>query len=304
MSWGSLADFLFDSPVSWLWPIALLPLLSAVLCNRAARLLPPTQADWRVAAIMAGAPGFIMVVLLTMAVGRGVLHLHLDGIGHLIEYHLIWVLAWPILLPAVRNARTRNRQLRAVVVMASSPSPRLAAAAAAVGNEARELRLTTFECFLAGIWRPTAYVSAAAVARLSDEELRAALHHERAHRDGADLALHAVLSFLTDVVPTSGLALQACKGARERRADADATVHAGPLPLASALLAFSRPHPAAAIGMAEVDPAWRLRAILGVEPDAGPMAAPVDSIAALVASGAMACWPAIQVPLTFLLCSS
>lgn len=303
MSWATLSESLLEGPISWLWPIALLPALSALLCNRAASLLPPTRADWRVAAILAGAPGLIMVVLLAMGIGRGVLHFHLDGIGHFIEYHLVWLLAGPILLPAILKARARGWELRRLTASATLPGSRLAAAAADVGMEARELALGTAECFVAGAWRPVAYVSTAAVGRLSDAELRAALHHERAHRDGSDPALYTILSFLMDVVPTSGRAMDACREARERRADAEAVALIGPVPLASALLAFSRPHPAAPVGMAVADPAWRLRAILATETESAAPAPP-RVIAALIGNGAMAAWPAIQVPLAFLLCNS
>ena len=302
MSWAWLGQLLFDSTISWLWPIAVLPALSALLCNRAADLLPPTRADWRVAAALAGAPGLIMLILLAMAVGRGVLHFHLDGIQHLIKYHLVWLLAWPILLPAIMKARARGRRLSELTARSIPPGTRLAAAAADVGIEARELPLRTSECFVAGVRRPIAYLSTAAVARVSDAELRAALHHERAHRDGADPALYAILSFLADVVPTGDRAMQACREARERRADTEAALHAGPLPLASALLAFSRPRQAGLVGMADADPAWRLRAILAVEAEGRPAPIPARVIAALIVSGAMAAWPAVQVPLAFLLC--
>ena len=304
MSWAWLIDILFDGPVSWLWPLAVLPPLSAFLCRRASRLLPPTHADWRVAAVLAGAPGFIMLLLLVMALGRGILHFHLDGLDHFIEYHLVWVLALPVLCPAILKSRSRSRRLRLVTAMSTSPGARLEAAGAAVGIEVRELPLSTPECFVAGTWRPIAYLSTAAVARLSDTELRAALHHERSHCEGADPALYAILSFLVDVVRSSDEAMRAYREARERRADAGAVAHVGPLPLASALLALARPHPAAIVGMSGGNAAWRLAAILALEPEAAPRAPPARLVAVLMANGTMALWPAAQAGLAFLLCNS
>ena len=245
-----------------------------------------------------------MLLLLAMAVGRGVLHFHWDGVDHFVEYHLIWLLAPLILYPAVVKARHRSKELRLLTSISTCPGPRLRAAAEAVGVDVHELPVPSCECFVAGAWRPAAYVSAEAVERMSDAELRAALHHERAHVEGHDPALYIALSFLIDLVPTSDKAIQAYRQARERRADVAAAARAGALTLASALIAVARPRPTSAIGMAGGDAAWRLRAILAVEPKATSQAPPARLIAALAANGAFLTWPAAQVALAYLLCTS
>ena len=302
MSWATLTETLLEGPASWLWPILVLPAMTALISNRAARSLRPTRADWRIAAALAGGPGFVMLVLLAMAVGRGVLHFHLDGVAHLIKYHLAWLIGAAIILPAVAKARRRGSELRLLTSHSVTPQRRLAAAAQAVGIQVRELPVPFCECFVAGAWPPIAYVSTGAVDRVSDEELRAALHHERAHATHHDPALYMVLAFLVDLVPTSGEAMLAYRQARERQADAEASARAGSLALASALLAFARPRSPMAFGIAGADAAWRLHAILAVEPEPAPAATPPRLLAALAANGAALLWPAVQVPLAFLLC--
>lgn len=304
MNWSIVIDALLEGPASWLWPIAVLPTLAAAIGNRAARLLPPTRADWRIAAVLAGGPGLVMLVLLTMAVGRGILHFHLDDVPHLIKYQLVWLIAPAIVVPAVVKTRRRGRELRLLTSTSVSPQPRLTAAAEAVGIKVRELPLALCECFVAGAWRPIAYISTGAVERMSDEELSAALHHERAHARNHDPALYMILGFLVDLVRTRDDAMLAYRQARERQADAEAVTHAGPLPLASALIAVARPHPTMAFGMAGADAAWRLRAILAVEPETSAADTPPQLFAALVVNGMALLWPAVQVPLAFLLCST
>ena len=302
MNWATLAEALLEGPASWLWPIVVLPAMALWISNRAARSLQPTRTDWRIAAALAGGPGLIMLVLLAMAVGRGVLHFHLDGVDHLIKYHLVWLFAPAVILPAVLRARRRGSQLRLVTSHSVVPQPRLAAAGQAVGIQVRELPVPFCECFVAGARRPIAYVSTGAVERVSDEELHAALHHERAHATHYDPGLYMVLAFLADLVPTSGDAMLAYRQARERQADAEASSRAGSLALASALLAFTRPRSTMAFGMAGADPAWRLQAILAVEPEPIPAATSPRLLAALAANGAALLWPVVQVPLAFLLC--
>ena len=98
--------------------------------------------------------------------------------------------------------------------------------------------------------------------------------------------------------------MRAYRQARERQADAEAADCAGSLALASALLACARPQPTMAFGMAGSDDAWRLQAILAIEPEAGPAPVSPRLVAALTANGAALLWPAVQVPLAFLLCGS
>lgn len=303
MSWAALAEWLFDSPLSGLWPILAIPALSALLSEYAARRIPPTRADWRVAAALAALPGLVMLVLLATAIGRSLLHLHPDDLAHFIQHHFIWFVAPAILAPATLQTIRRSRRLRTAISLAVEPQPRLAAAGADVGVKVMELPLDRRECFVAGLRRPVAYLSSGALEALSDAEIRAALFHERAHVAGRDPAVLGLLAFLADLVPTGGRAMLAYREARERHADREAARKAGPLILASALLAFERASPRFAVGMAGVDPAWRLRAILDLEPASVRPASP-GVATALAFNGALLAWPGAQLAFATLLCSS
>jgi Zn-dependent protease with chaperone function len=303
MSWTVLAEWLFDSPLSGLWPILAIPALSALLSEGAARRLPPTRADWRVAAALAALPGLVMLVLLATAIGRSLLHLHPDGLAHFIQHHFIWLVAPAILLPAALKAVRRSRRLRTAMSFAVGPQTRLAAAGADAGLPVMELPIRSRECFVAGLRRPIAYVSSGAVQALCDAELRAALCHERAHAAGRDPVVLALLAFLADLVPAGGRALLAYREARERHADREAARKTAPLILASALLAFERNSPPLAAGMAGPDPAWRLRAILDLEPASVRRASP-GVATALAFNGTLLAWPGAQFAFAILLCSS
>jgi Zn-dependent protease with chaperone function len=306
----SLYDYallvLFAGTISQIWPIVVLPTIAAFLSDKAARRLPPTRADWRLAAALAAFPGLVMLALIGMIVGRGSLHLHLDDFFNLMKYQVPLAVALGLLGRAGWRAHRRQRGIAALVEGAREPSPRLRAAAAAVSIEVRELPGRGCECFVAGLFRPTAYVSREIVERMSDGELRAALHHERAHAASHDPAMLALLSFLADLAPGTKRAFTAYRQARERRADAEASRREGPCAVASALLtvARSRSAPLPAVGMAGPEAAtWRLEAILGVE--AAKVAEPTSGLALWSSLGAnlgLTAWPAAHIYMAYTLC--
>lgn len=305
MTMSEAADFVLGGPASGLWPVLLLPFLSALLGARVSKLLPPTRADWRVAALLAASPGLVMVVLLLSGIGRSLMHLHPDDGLHFIEHHSIWGVALVVLVPAVVRAWKRKDSLRALVGLSRPAGPRLRRLADALDLHCRELPVQAIECFVAGSLRPVVYLSAGALAALTDAELKAALCHERAHIHGKDPALLAILSFFSDLVPHRNDAMRAFLEARERRADAVAAGEAGPVELASALLAFSRATPAGAIGIAGDDAGtWRLRAILLPELDRPGEARSPAPVRALAANAALLFWPAVQGGAASILCSA
>ena len=116
----------------------------------------------------------------------------------------------------------------------------------------------------------------------------------------------AILSFLADLAPGTGRALTAYRQARERRADMEASRREGPCAVASALLAVARPRsvPLPAVGMAGPEAGtWRLRAILGVEPDSSePLASPLILWSILGANLGLLLWPAPHIYMAYCLC--
>ena len=297
---------LFAGTISQLWPMAVLPAVAAYLSDKAARLLPPTRADWRLAAALAAFPGLVMLALIGMILARGSMHLHIDDFFNLMKYQVPLAIALGLLGRAGWRAHRRQREIASLIECAHEPSPRLLAAAAAASIKVRELSGQGCECFVAGVLRPTAYVSQDVVERMSDRELRAALHHERAHAASHDPAMLALLSFLADLAPGTGRAFTAYRQARERRADAEASRQEGACAVASALLAVARPRsaPLPAVGMAGPEAAtWRLEAILGVEPAIA--ASSVSPLALWSSFGANLCltaWPAAHIYMAYTLC--
>jgi Zn-dependent protease with chaperone function len=93
----------------------------------------------------------------------------------------------------------------------------------------------------AGFTFPRIVVSKGALAQFSDEDLRAALLHERAHIKSGDTRSSALISFLSECGfwrATNALSVyrQAC----EELADEDAARSVGAVALASVLVRFAR----------------------------------------------------------------
>jgi Zn-dependent protease with chaperone function len=301
---AEVVDLLFDGPISGIWPIVCVPLLSALLCDRAARALPLRNADWRVAAILAALPGLIMAILITGAAVRSLFHLGHGDWLHAVEHHFIWLVGPALLLPAFVGARRRSRSLAALVRLAHEPESRLAAAARKVRVECRQLPAKSAECFVAGLRRPIAFVSHGALKRLSNEELEAALRHEKAHIDGKDLVIHATLSFLADLAGSSNRAMSAYKQACERRADRRSVAAADPVSLASALVVFSRSEARGVLGMAGLaNGTWRIEALLDSADEAAePL--PLNSRTMVAMNVPLLAWPALHTGIAYLFCSS
>jgi Zn-dependent protease with chaperone function len=213
-------------------------------------------------------------------VSQGVLNRALSNLGLVTTWRgalRFWVTPFAasclIAYPIVRAA-LRQREVGRLFRAAQPAGPRLAAAARRLGVRALELPTAERECFVAGVLRPTVFISRGALAALGEAELEAALRHERAHIRGHDTASLFVLSMLRDLAPWgTGAALEAFKLSREAIADREAAAGGGSLDLAAALLALARagPAPAAAVlPMARPDTLrWRLQALLETDVSSG-----------------------------------
>lgn len=295
---------LFEGSLSQIWPLILLPALAAWIGDRCARNWPPTRADWRAAAILAATPGLTVLTISGMIAVRAVAHGHWENWAHFTQFHASLLVAAAIIGRAALRAAKREQEMARLARTSRPPSPRLAAAAGAAGITVRELHIPTCECFVAGWRRATVFVSSGAVARMGDNELAAMLHHERAHAAARDPAMFTLLAFLHDLAPWSERAFKAYREARERHADAEAARTAGQVALASALLSVVKPTaPAVVPGMGGSDEAaWRLRAILDVEPALPRSTTNWATWGSLVSSFALVGWPAIHMGTAFHLC--
>ena len=298
---------LFGSAFRTLWPLLLMPMLAAFVSTRAARALPRTPEAWIPAALLASLPGLVALCELWLVMTPTI-------VGSPTAWRalvLMWVtpaVGFALLGYALMRALFRQREIRNLFSASTEPGERLARVAAELGLRARELAVDQKECFVAGVLRPTVFVSRGALAGLGDAELLAALHHERAHVRGRDTFLLFLLSLLQDLAPAARVsALEAYQAAREAAADRAAVVSAGRLNLASALLALARPGPAPAAILPMAKPEtlrWRMQAILETEAAAAGGVSWPRAVAGLVVGAALLAWPSVQLQLLAVFCWS
>jgi Zn-dependent protease with chaperone function len=295
----------FDGPWRNFWPLILLPLLAGFISDRCSRGFPLIDVSHRCAIALAGLPGLVTLGLMAVAIWQSATR----GIPHSIDGFILGVVtpavAILLFLRATARASSRAARLRRLHGLSRRASVRLAAAAAIVGVRARELPTRDIECFISGFWRPVVHVSRGAVDRLSDVELEAVLHHERAHGLTGDPRMYAILGFLSDLAPMTGRALEAFRRAREQDADQVAARSVGVVPLASALLILIRGNTnPAAVAMGAVGGAWRLELLLGAAAPAPMSTANRAGIAAgIVSNAVLACWPLPHVALLYFYCT-
>jgi Zn-dependent protease with chaperone function len=311
MTWhGSLlqvvGNALFDSPFNQLWPILVLPALAALASDRTGRLLPEGRHAALWAAILTIAPGLVALGVIVPAVEFGQV-LTWRGIvtRRITPLAALALATWPI-----ARAAARQWEVARLFQAASAPGERLRRAAERFGVPARELATDDKECFVAGLARPTVFVSRGALAQLGDAELDAALAHERAHVEGRDTLWLMALSYFRDLAPFGrGEALEAFRAAREARADRQAADAAGRLNLASALVALARrgSAPAAALPLVR-ESALRARMRALLEGEASPAGAGARSWARLAAGIGLnlllVAWPVVQWQLMMMFCES
>jgi Zn-dependent protease with chaperone function len=306
MSWTDIVMAVFKGPAAYLWPMIVLPALAGIASYWAARLLPPFRADWRVAAVLTALPGLVMLMAILAPLWDfrhllEALHRPFD-----LEHHFTSLIACLVIVNAILRATRREISVRRLMGLALPPSQRLLRAGEKAGVRVRELPTTNCECFVAGLLKPTAFVSRGALDRLDDEGLEAALHHERVHAAGFDPAMLSMLWFFRDLAPGGGRAMEAYRQSRERLADRRAVGAVGSVALASALLALIR-QPARSLPLMSINGpgagTWRLEAILGR--DAATLQRPLRLrlavASACVLNLALVAWPWYNMDLKHLL---
>jgi len=135
----------------------------------------------------------------------------------------------------------RSRSAAQLLKIARKPSQRLAELAGELGISAGELPSDNPICAVAGILRPRVLLSRGALRLLSDEGLRAALAHERAHVRRRETLREGIAAFLNGctLMPVPA-ALSLYVRSREFAADQEAAREVQPFTLANVLVAFAR----------------------------------------------------------------
>jgi Zn-dependent protease with chaperone function len=232
------ATLLFKGPFRNLLPLLLAPAVALFVSNHTAPRVPRTPCGSALGATLAALPGLVGFVLICQAVDIGKV---ITWRGIVVHWLTPLAAAGLLLYAIIRAARRRALVVR-LFAIATPAHGRLASIAARLGVRALEIRSADKDCFVAGVLRPTVFVSSGALAQLDDAELCAALCHERVHVRGRDTLLLSILAFLCDLVPWGRSdALDAYRAAREATADRVAAGFAGALNLAAALLVLARP---------------------------------------------------------------
>ena len=257
---GSLCAIVLIPPAAWVGSRLLAPQIFRMADD------PAWQAPY--AALAASLPGALLLVLSIFALVRGVSTACWTMPGGRIVFGSIALIAVAAIARGFWLAFARNRELHRLV-RSSRPAPqRLRELAEACGVRAREIYDDAPMCALAGVVAPVVIVSSGALRALGDQELKAALLHERAHAVRGDQILALCLSFFADLLPlpTSDL-VDTYRLARELAADRCAARTAGNDALARALLGFAK----------------STRSLVGAAPFSGPRrSSMVSRIAALL----------------------
>lgn len=252
--------------------IVLLPVGAWFACRFVAPLIVRMKDDvaWQapLAATAVALPGALFVALWISSTfsGSGSACLSLPA-GRLV-FGLIIAAMIAALARATWLAIARAIGIRRLIQSSSDASPRLRAIARGCDLNARELHEDAPICALAGTMSPVVLVSTGALAAISDEELRAALLHERAHARRGDQFLAAALLFLVDLLPLPAADLvETYRTARELAADQDAVRATDADSLAAALIEFAKGGRAIAVAACLIDDrastmTRRLRALL------------------------------------------
>lgn len=225
--------------------IVLLPVGAWVACRLVAPCIVRMTDDpaWQapLACAAAALPGGLFVALwigaLVSGLGSACLSLPAGRVAFgFIIAAMIGALARATWLASVRAIEIRN-----LIRSTSAASPRLSRIASSCGLNAREFRLSIPICALAGLRSPVVLMSTGALAAVSDDELRAALFHERAHARRGDQWLSSVLTFLVDLLPLPASDLvQTYHTAREVAADSESARCTGVESIAGALIGFAK----------------------------------------------------------------
>lgn len=229
---GSLCGLLFIPFLTWLGVRALAPFIH--------RMRDDVAWQAPLAAIAATIPGAMFLVLgivgLVGASSAGCLNFVW---GRVLFGAIAALLSFALCRAGVR-AYERSSQVRKLIDISQAASVDVEAIAERCGVRLRVLSYRDTFCALVESRKPLVLISRGSLDRLTQEELAAALRHERAHAVRRDLVLAAALSFFADLLPLPARDLvETYSTARESAADEFAVRHCDRATLASAIIAVA-----------------------------------------------------------------
>lgn len=289
----------FEGPFATLWPMLTAPPLAALVCDRTARALGSGGEDRRLPAALALTPGLILLSLTFVPLRDVITGAYPVSVRGWLLWWAPLILAGLCLTWALGRAVVRQWKVARLFRVGQEAPAELAAVAGAFGVRARVLEHEEIDCFVAGLVRPTVFVSRGALQALDALELKAALAHEAAHIKGADSLLVFVLGLFCDLIPLPWRgAMAAFRDACENRADRLAAESVGAVHLASALVAAAgarRVRPAHAFGLGGQDVLrLRLQRLLDGPSAQGGGKARLPLVGGLLALGTLAGVPIAQ----------
>jgi beta-lactamase regulating signal transducer with metallopeptidase domain len=235
---------LFTGPYSSVWPLLVLPPSAAMLIWAAMKSIGKTpfapQSQMWVGGIAACIPGLVTLGLLDFSI-HYIPRISPEDFGCYVKIY------GPLSIVAVLSARAgillylRNRRLSELCRLAVEPSERLGRIARELDIPVSEIPVNTPICMMAGWLHPRVLISTGALESFSDDDLRAALLHERAHLRRGDTRWSVLIYFLSELgawpVKT---ALSIYRQGREALADRDAASFLGGPAFAGVLVRFAR----------------------------------------------------------------
>ena len=222
-----------------------------VLAWLAVRLLAPSihgmnddrRAQSSLAAFGASIPGLLFIFLVIYGLASSASSPCLQTTPGRVLFGTLAAMMLAAIARSVFRAVQREGEAVRTTASAVPASQRLLRIASAVGVTAYEIADEVRPVvMLYGSRKPAVYVSTKTLQSLSDEELLAAMHHERAHETRGDHRIAPMLYFLTDLMPLPVQDLVfTYRRSREFSADECAVRHVSPTDLAAALLRMVRP---------------------------------------------------------------
>jgi Zn-dependent protease with chaperone function len=233
-----------SSHFSTLWPIFAVPLLAAALIRPTLSLiecLPPGSREQRrlafLASIMPGVVFWCAALPSARVMSLSALHSPRCMAHCAVLIAMFAVVPLRATLPFIHQRTKLVRLLQ----FKQLPSPRLRRAAFGLGVPIWEIPIQDPVCCIVGIVKPQLLLSTGALRVLSDDELHAALLHERAHLNNRETLWASVAAFLNRAsLFAVSSSLELFRNAGEYAADREASRDSNPASLASALLRFSR----------------------------------------------------------------